>query len=422
MTKKLLNKTSRAYSIFALLVLLVSAPFFYIATEELYIDDADEALILRKNEFLKYFASSLKESDIPVWNSFNRDVKIKDPTPVLKDTLFYSVYFDSLSKEDEPYRELNARILIEGKPYTLSARINLVETEDLIKSVAILFFIIILLLLLGLLIINRKWSQNLWKPFYETLYQIEKFEIDKSIKPDFPKTDVEEFTRLNHSLERLIEKNTLIYQSQREFIENAAHELQTPLAVFQAKIDMLIQSGEFTAQQYQILNSLNDAIARLNRLNKNLLLLSKIENDSYQEKQNVSLTKIIKNLLDFFTEQASANNIKIKTELREHSTVFANPVLIEILISNLFLNAIRHNVKNGHIEVTLTEDTLSFSNTGENKALDVDKIFIRFSKSNPSEHGNGLGLAIIKKIVELNHWEITYSFDNFLHTFQIKLK
>ncbi|MCW5908346.1 MAG: HAMP domain-containing histidine kinase [Chitinophagales bacterium] len=421
MTKKLLHKTSNAYLIFAVLVLVVSAPLFYFITEKLYIDDADEALILRKNEFLQFHSSTLTEKDIPIWNKFNRDIKIKEPQSISGDTFFYTYYYDSLGQENEPYRELNFPIIIEGKPYTYSARINLVETEDLIKSIALLFFIILLLLLLGLFIINKRLSQNLWKPFYETLRQIEQFEIDKSNQPKLTETNIEEFNRLNQSIEKLIERNTTIYHSQREFIENAAHELQTPLAVFQAKIDTLIQSGEFTEQQNQILSSLNDSVSRLNRLNKNLLLLSKIENDNYSEKQSISLNKLIEKHLEFFIEQSRAKNISIKTELSEPVIVNANPVLAEILISNLFLNAIRHNVANGRVEVTLTKQSITFSNTGNNKPLAADKLFTRFSKSNPSEQGNGLGLAIVKKIADLNKWKVKYSFEANLHTFSVML-
>ena len=419
MTKKLLHKTSRAYLIFAVLILIISAPLFYFLTEKLYIDDADEALILRKNEFLQFSIAQLKEADIPIWNKFNRDIKIIEAKPLVKDTIFYNYYYDTLNSENEPYRELNLPVSIEGKPYTYSARINLVETEDLIKSIALLFFIIISLLLVGLLIINKSLSQNLWKPFYETLQKIEQFEIDKSNQPKLTDTNIEEFNRLNQSIEKLIERNTSIYHSQKEFIENAAHELQTPLAVFQAKVDTLIQSAEFTEQQNQILSSLNDSVSRLNRLNKNLLLLSKIENDNYTEKQTISLDEAIEKHLDFFTEQAKAKNLTIKTELNETISINSNSVLAEILISNLFLNAIRHNVIDGQIVVVLSSRSLTFSNTGQPQPLVADKLFNRFSKSNLSEQGNGLGLAIIKKISDLNNWKITYSFADNFHSFSV---
>jgi signal transduction histidine kinase len=419
MTKKLLQKISRSYLIFAVLTLIVVAPIFYFASEKLYVEDADEALLLRKNEFLQFSLSELKETDIPVWNKFNRDIKIKEATQLKTNTIFYSYYYDTLSAENEPYRELNLPISIEGNPYTYSARINLVESEDLMKNIAVLFFIIISLLLIGLFIITKRLSLSLWKPFYETLQQIEQFEIDKTNQPKLKETRIEEFNRLNQSVQKLIEKNTSIYHSQKEFIENAAHELQTPLAVFQAKIDTLIQGSEFTEKQNQILSSLNDSVSRLNRLNKNLLLLSKMENDIYSEKQTINLNEAIKKHFDFFAEQAKSKNLTIKTELKETVALKSNPVLTEILISNLFLNAIRHNVIDGQVLITLSNYSLTFSNTGQPQSLVADKLFNRFSKSNPSEQGNGLGLAIIKKIADLNNWNISYSFADNFHSFSM---
>lgn len=419
MAKKLLHKTSRSFLVFAVLILIISAPVFYFVTEKLYIDDADEALLLRKHEFEKIYASSFRESDVPLWNKFNREINLINTQTVQQDTLFYSYHYDSLAQENEPYRELLAPVTIEGKLYTYNARVNLIETEDLIESIAIFFSAIISLLLLGLYIINKRLSQHLWKSFYETLKQIEAFEIDKSGGLDFSETNIEEFSRLNQSIKKLIEKNTLIYQSQKEFIENAAHELQTPLAIIQAKIDTLIQSGEFSNQQNEILSALNDSISRLNRLNKNLLLLSKIENDTYHEKQEVRIKEIITKYFDFFAEQAKSKNIQITTELNTEVSLTSNPVLAEILVSNLFMNAIRHNVPNGQILIQLSGQSLSFQNTGIASALDSQKLFTRFSKTNPNDLGNGLGLAIVKKIAELNGWKISYAYTSNRHSFTV---
>ena len=419
MNKKLLHKTSTVYLLFSVILLIVSAPLFYYITERLYIEETDETLKLNKNEFLKYSLPTLTTAEIQNWNKYNRNIKIERFKNSGNDTIFYHSYYDTLDAETEPYRELNASILIDGKPYTYSARINLVETEDLMMSIAILFLLIISLLLIGLFVITKRLSINLWKPFYETLNQIEQFEIDKSIQPKFTETNIEEFSRLNKSIEKLINKNTSIYHSQREFVENAAHELQTPLAVFQAKIDTLIQNADFTQEQYKMLSSLNDIVSRLNRLNKNLLLLSKMENDIYNKKQTINMNEAIEKHFDFFTEQAKAKNIIIKTEMKEAVAVKSNPVLTEILISNLFLNTIRHNVSDGQVFVTLSNHSLTFSNTGQSQTLVADKLFNRFSKSNPSEQGNGLGLAIIKKIADLNNWKISYSFANNFHSFSV---
>ena len=403
MNKKLLHKTLKAYLIYSVLILIISAPIFYYATKRLYTKEADDTLLLHKKEFIKYTGSSLKYADIPLWNRFNRNAKIDSAKQVINDTLFFSAYYDTLDAEIEPYRELNFPISIQGKQYTYSERINLVETEDLLKNIAILFFAIISILLFGLFFITKKLSLNLWKPFYKTLQQIESFEIDKTKQPDFDKTGVEEFNRLNTSIQKLIERNTIIYKSQKEFIENAAHELQTPLAVFQAKIDTLIQRSDVTQEQSEILSSLNENVSRLNRLNKNLLLLSKIENDSYSDKQTISLTNYIQKNLDFFTEQAKAKSLIIKTELQKDFEIRSNPVLTEVLLSNLFLNSIKHNIQGGQINIAIQDNKLVFSNSGQHSPLNANKLFKRFSKENPSEQGTGLGLSIIKKIADINN-------------------
>ncbi len=419
MTKKLLHKTLRSYLIFSVLVLLVSAPVFYYTTQQLYIEETDESLILHKNEFLKYTLPGLRVNDIGTWNRFNRNVTIDSVKTVSKDTFFDTSYYDELDDEHEPYRELNVPIRIQNRPYTYAARINLIESEDITENTAILFLIIIVVLLCGLFIITKRFSMKLWKPFYHTLGEIEAFEIDKAKQPVFDDTNIEEFSRLNQSLEKLIEKNAAIFSDQREFVENAAHELQTPLAVFQAKVETLIQRDDVTKEQSEILSSLNDTISRLNRLNKNLLLLSKIEHQNFGNNQSIVLNHSIEKNLDFFREQAAAKNIVIKTEFNDTTDLFANPMVFEILVSNLFLNAIRHNHINGSILVSVTNRTMIFANTGKPNALAQDKLFKRFAKTNPSEQGNGLGLAIIKKIADMNGWTISYTFTNSLHVFSV---
>ncbi|MFV8328053.1 sensor histidine kinase [Flavobacterium sp. ZS1P14] len=421
MTKNLLHKTLKYYLSFSLLVMLLVATSFYFVTQFLYLEEADEGLVLLKKEFIQNSIPKLKENDIEVWNKLNRNVKIKKNQKKLKeDTFFYKNYYDTLDIEKEPYRVLISPVTIRGKKYTFFAQTNLVEKKDLILSIIILFIVIIAILLIGLFIITKKVSLTLWKPFYETLEQIEKFEIDKNSNPQLALNDIEEFSRLNQAINKLIEKNTIIYKSQKEFIENAAHQLQTPIAIFKGKLETLLQRSDVTEEQFEILDNLNDTATRLNRLNKNLLLLSKIESKQYNIREDVILNTVITNQLDFFREQAFAKNISIATNLKSGTVIRTNPFLSEILISNLFLNTINHNIINGIINVVLDKNSLIFSNTGIPKSLETNKLFERFSEVNPSSKGNGLGLSIIKKIADNNEWNVIYNFKDNLHIFEIR--
>lgn len=417
MAEKLLNKSTKSLLVFSVIVLLVSAPAAYFITRALYMEETDETLSLHKLEFQEAHPD-FKVADVAPWNQHNRNVKIWPFDGRLSDTIYTTTYFDVHEKEQEPYREFKSPIAIEGKKYTYMERNNLVEKRDMVLGVALLFSVVILLFLIGVLLINKRTSKRLWKPFYVTLSEIEHFELDKSRRPHLPKTGTQEFDRLNRSVNLLIEKNQAIYATQKEFVENAAHELQTPLALFQGKIDTLLQTS-LSKEQVQLLDALNLDVARLNRLNKNLLLLSKLENGDYPARQLVSIGELLQRNRDFFTEQANARNISVRIELAVPLHISANPALVEILLNNLFLNAIRHNVKDGEIRIATGTNSIAFSNTGSGRALNAHKLYNRFSQLGSSGQGNGLGLAIIKKIAELNGWEIRYSFLQNWHVFEV---
>jgi len=420
MNKKLLNKTTNSFLAYAVVILLISAPVFYFISQWLYIYETDEVLLFHKGAFVNESLKDFTDSDIAAWNKYNRDVTIVADMGLTKDSIVGKMLFDSIANEKEPFRLIYAPVVIKGKKYTYVEKSNLVEMEGMVVSIAIMFLFIIIILLIGIIWLSKASSAKIWRPFYDTLNQIHNFEIDKNNPPHFTPTNIDEFDRLNKSLERLIEKNTAIYKSQREFVENAAHELQTPLALFQTKIDTLAQSPDLSKEQSQLLGSLNNDVSRLNRLNKNLLLLSKIDNDSYFEKQPMILNEYLNKHLDFFTEQAKSKSIAVETNFGTNTSINSNQILSEVLINNLFLNAIRHNIKGGKIIIATTADSITFSNTGQDKSLNTEKLFNRFSKSDPSAQGNGLGLAIVKKIIELNGWTITYNFDGNLHNFTVK--
>ena len=421
MNKKLLQKTLNYYFIYALVILITVGPVFYFVSKIIYEDDANEDLYAIKNQFDKFTKDNLTVKDIAIWNKFNRDVNLEKFNGIKKDSLFDHSYYDALNKENEPFRVLNSAVKIEDKWFTFSAKINMVEKENLIGSTVILFISLLLLLIVGFFIITKIISKKLWQPFYTALDKMEKFEIDKSTSVKLIKTTTEEFNRLNNAIDSLIHKNSSIYQSQREFIENAAHELQTPIAIFKGKLENILQRKDLNIEQFKLIDDLNNTTSRLVKLNKNLLILSKIESNSYTVNEKVNLKNIIENQLSFFKEQALSKKISITTELSDKIVVNSNHILAEMLISNLFLNTINHNQLNGQIFVKLTNHSITFANTGTLLPLQTEKMFERFSKSNPTSQGNGLGLSIIKKIVDTNHWNINYHYTNRMHTFEIVL-
>jgi signal transduction histidine kinase len=419
MSKKLLNKTLRVYILLSLVILVISAPLFYFIAQKLFIDDADETLFLHQKEFLTNNLPFIKTTDIAQWNKFSRDVKIEQGSFSPKnDSIFYRFYLDTLANENEPYRVLLSPISITGKPYTFMARVNLIESADLITSIAVLFCLILGLLLFGLYFITRRLSVRMWLPFYSTLKQVEQFDLEKSVKPDFVSTDIEEFNRLNQSIYRMLDKNLAVYRDQKEFIENAAHELQTPLAAFQAKLDVLVQQIPFSDKLGEALSNLNEAIAQLKRINKNLLLLSRIDSYQYGASEQVSVSDIVRKQVTFLKDQAEEKNIAVQLDQTIPLVITANPSLLEIAISNLLLNALRYNQIDGKIEIRLHQNTLTISNTSPYNALNPAKLFQRFAPTE-SKDGYGLGLSIVKKICDLHGWTVKYEYERDMHVFRL---
>lgn len=422
LTKKLLQKSSKIFLLYALLLLVIAAPLFYIITEGMYIEDADEALMLRKAEFFAYYDSKIHKGDISNWNRLNRDNKIIEWNGLNADSLFYTNYFDTLHNELEPYRELNFPITIDNTRYLYSARINLVESEDLIESIVWLFSFIVLLLITGIFLISRRLSITLWRPFYNTLEQIEKFELDKTELPLFASSSTEEFQRLNEAFDLLIKRNLAAYKDQKEFLENAAHELQTPLAVLQSKMDALLQIENLTNDQAEAIDGVHSSISKLNRINKNLLLLSRIEHNGIDHITEVNIRKVLDANGTFFLEQAAQRNITIEITAQVDLVVNANTYLVESLVNNLIMNAIKHNFEGGVVVVTLNNQRMIVSNSSQDHELKREKLFQRFSKQGQETSGTGLGLSIVKKISDVFEWTIGYEYRDNMHHFIVDFK
>ena len=419
MSMKLLDKTLRVYVILSLLIMAICAPLFYFVSIRLFIESADETLFVRKKDFLENVLPTLKKEDIVSWNKISRDVKVEVSSGLLKkDSIFFHIYYNKFEDENENHRVLLSPVTIDGKPYTFFARVNLIESEDLISNIALLFCIILFLLLAGLYFISKRVSKRIWLPFYSTLSQIEQFDLDKNLKPSFETTKIEEFSRLNQSIDRLIDRNLLNYKSQKEFVENAAHELQTPLAVFQAKLDILAQQIPMTNELGKTLSELNKAMSMLNRVNKNLLLLSKIETYKYNTTEQVLVSEIVNKQVAFLKEQAGEKKVVVHLENTGSIFINANASLIEILVSNLLLNSLRHNYAGGEIWIALDQNGFTISNTSKQSELQQEKLFQRFSNAG-TEGGNGLGLAIVKRISDLHGWGLNYNYLEEKHFFQI---
>jgi signal transduction histidine kinase len=418
---KLLDKTVRILLLYAIVVLLVSIPAFYLVIVKLDYKDVKDALLLKKEVLIENTKRLSGEHDIKVWLEMDREVSmhVYNGTLPIKDSIYQKRYLNTLEKEVEPYLELKTTLNIQGKTYLTTIRRSLVEKKELIIEIVKTQAVLLILLFGGWIIINRNISRKIWKPFDEIIAWLKKYEMGKDPYSGITSSGIAEFDVLNKVVNDLIYKNHDTFIQQKNFIENASHEMQTPVAILQSKLDLLIGSQGLTAEQARYLQSLYEAIERLNHLNKSLLLLSQIENNQFDDLSAIALPAVIAKVIEHLEEVIDEKGLQLKLDIMADKIIRGNPMLMEICLSNLITNAVNHTPVNGYINIVLDDQRLVIENSGEPLSFEPQLLFTRFGKSKTSKFGVGLGLAIVKQIADFMPIGINYQYTN-KHCFTLK--
>jgi signal transduction histidine kinase len=427
--KPLLSKTTRPFLVFVMIILVISIPVYYFVVDAIWQNELDEhnEIVAEKTgyEFNKMNVSNEEiQRSIALWNHIQPGTNIEKifSDHLKKDSIFTTEKYKPFSADTniERYRSLQKVIYIKNEPYLFTIETNIEETEGTVMIIGLITFFFFVLIVTGLFILNRRLSKTIWRPFRATLDKLKDFNLNSETKIEFESTDTVEFEELNASLNRLITHNVSVYKTQKEFTENASHELQTPLAILKNKLDLLLQDENLTEKQYNIAEEMNRALTRSSRINKNLLLLAKIDNSQFDNTESIKFDELLQQSMDVFNEHFEQKNITVTVNISSDIKVNGNSGLTEVLINNLILNAIRHTSREGSISVKLTNSLFEVSNSGIEK-LNTDLLFKRFSKLSADNSGSGLGLAIISEICRFHDWTIHYKFENNLHIFSVKL-
>ncbi len=238
-------------------------------------------------------------------------------------------------------------------------------------------------------------------------------------KLNFRNTDIDEFHLLNDTLRDLTYQIQSDYHNLKEFTENVSHEAQTPLSIISTKIELLMQETNYSERQHKLLVQTYNATQRLYKLNEGLILLTRIENKQFVETKTINLNQEIDEKMEVLDDFIEAKQIKIEKVFNAQITKDVNPILLTILLNNLFINAIKYNLEeNGTIKVIVEEDCFSVENTSFKDKIDKQFLFERFNKNSISG-SLGLGLSLIKKIIDFYNWHVTYSCKDGVHKFKI---
>ncbi len=421
---RLLQKSLRSLILYALILVVISVPVSLFSIRAILNEEIDESLSEQSDQFLNHikrftYLDDL-ETDLSVLDQLSGNIHIKPSEKLFTSKRYETIsLYDSLEHESRPYRQLSTGVNIKGKEYLLTVQMSVVDNDKLVFVIALVQTFLIVLLVGGLLLLNRSLSRKLWEPFYSTLSQLKAFELDKSKSIEPAATGVVEFDDLNKTVNHLTDRSRKVYLQQKEFIENASHELQTPLAIFQLKLDTLMQHSGLEEKDANTIMELEESVKRMVRLNKNLLLLSKIDNEQFSGMEEIDISVLITSLLSNLQSFTEGDQITIDVKV-DPLVMKANRTLTEVLLTNLFHNAIRHTKTNGSIYVKLHDRLLSVSNTGDPLKMSPERLFERFTKESTGSASTGLGLAIVKKICDTCSYGLSYEYKNGLHVFLIK--
>jgi signal transduction histidine kinase len=415
--RKLLTYASRNYLVSFLVLLAISFGAFYFIMRVEVTRNIDEILSNRRNhiiQLLKTDRANLPAEAFGFTDFSLTPIKALYSGDIYADTLIY----EDTDQEYDEYRKLITSFAHEGVNYRLEIVKAHLESTEILNTVVFSLSLIFLLMLAVLFLTTTYFSERLWRPFYATLNKLKTFQIDKA-QLNFDETKVLEFQELNTSLADLTKRAQQSFVNQKQFTENASHEMQTPLAVLQSNLEMLITDNGITQAQSEKVQTLLDATQRLSRLNKTLLLLSKIENQQFADSEQVDLKAMVEKLLTYFEGQQESLNIKVSISFNGTRVVQGNPMLLEVLMSNLIKNAFLHNVAQGFVNISVGDGRVEIRNSSSSGAIPNKQLYQRFFKGAINREGWGLGLAIAKKICEVSGWTLSYAFAQKEHSFTV---
>lgn len=411
---KFLTKTNRNFFKLLISILIISTIAGYFLLHLIVVNEAKEDLLNKEFLVKKQIAETGEIPNLFPIVEVKKISKITTERPSFKTTFIQ----DELEDELETFIEYTNQVKIKDSLYLIILRQSTFENEDLVIVLALTVFILLLFTFGITFFVNKKMNKTIWTDFEHNLHEIENFSFSQNKNLDLLASNIEEFDRLNRVINDLTKKLTTDYRTLKEFTENAAHEIQTPMSVVLLNLEEILQH-EISKDTFQKVVSSINAIKRLSALNQSLILLTKIENKQFEKNNIISFKELVEQKLNEFSSLLETKKLNVRLNLEKGFFVSMNDHLAEFMINNLLSNAINHNIMGGKIEISIQEKELKICNTGEDNNLTDETIFQRFTKSNSKSFG--LGLAIVKNICNSSKLEIHYK-KNELHCFTIHTK
>lgn len=414
---KLSSRITYYLIVIVFLSLAIGFSIFYISIERV----TNRSAIRKMEHLSEYIVQQLKIQSIDSLEKKHPTVKIK----VLSKK--YDNLVDEVVEEREEVwnNELQSYgyyIKVINYPFVNNVHYQITTEDYIVKiereywlSVLMVVAWIFVFMLITIVFFGEMIARNLYMPFYSLLEQMKRFDVRKGEQIQVINTNTTELDELNKLFTQMADKSIQQYKLLKEFTENLSHELQTPLANLKGKIELLLNT-DLNQEQMQTLSVMYDELNRMSTLNRSLVLLMSLE-DHEVAPQQVNFSEALKETILQYEDIIEMGGKTLSVSIQDNIYIRINPMLLQIVLSNLINNASRHNIENGIVEITLTSTFLEIKNTGNPNSLTNENIFNRFKKGTSGSSSLGIGLALVKKIVDVYGYRITYKTQNNLHIF-----
>lgn len=420
---KLIHNIAVRLSVALLPVIGLWAMVFYFVIVDEINDEADDLLESYAEQLM---VRKLSGKELPVTNIMtDGHYSISQVTASYADSQAGMEYYDSVfyikeTDENEPARFLKTIFRDrEGRCFELIVATPTFEKDDLIGTILWWILALYLILLLTVVVIALVVLQKSMRPLYKILDWLNAYTPGKAHGRLAIDTDIQEFRQLEKVTTEATDRSDNAFEKQKQFIGNASHELQTPLAVLGGRIDWMLDNDSLGEESVGELVKMKRELGHIVRLNKTLLLLTKIDNDQFPDQTDVNLSSIVLSQKELYEEIFSSKKISCSVQVPDEPVIVRmNETLASILVTNIIKNAFVHSPEGGTVTLTLTENGLVVANSGDSP-LDQGRIFDRFYQGAKKDGSTGLGLALAKTIADRNGLCLTYSYKNGMHLFRI---
>ena len=323
------------------------------------------------------------------------------------DTLVFSHY----ENEMVVYRKIEFPVSTSDSRYKVMLMLPTLEEHDLVGTVIIALALVVLFFILFSYITDWTLTRKILKPFYRILSFMRTYKIGKPAAEEVQSCGIDEFDEMNLILKGMMEKINRDYHEMKDFLENTSHELQTPLSIIQLNLEALSQKETDDEETVKNISSIRNAANRINRFNRSLLLIARINNNQFTDTQSININRQVSQFMTFYEEILEMRNITIKYDCPQDFIVDMHPLVAEYFVQNIITNAVKHNFDGGTVFVHTSANELRVKNTFNGK-MPAGNLFEKYIHDRNVVDSNGLGMAIVRSICDKSGLVISYTADN----------